>query len=65
MGAPTFAILSEIYFQNLKHNQIYHILTKNNILNYFRYVDDTLSIYVKQIPILIMYQQNLITCIKN
>jgi hypothetical protein len=42
MGAPTLAVLYEIYLQNLKHNQIYHILTKHNILNYFRYVDDTL-----------------------
>jgi hypothetical protein len=45
MRAPTSAALSEIYLQNLENNQIYHILTKHNTLNYFRYVDDTLLIH--------------------
>jgi hypothetical protein len=34
MGAPTKAILSELYLQYLEHNEIYNILTKHSILNY-------------------------------
>jgi hypothetical protein len=45
MGAPTSAVLSEIYLQNLECNKITKILTDNNILGYFRYVDDILIVY--------------------
>jgi hypothetical protein len=45
MGAPTSAILSEIYLQNLECTKIIKILTDNNILGYFRYVDDILIVY--------------------
>jgi hypothetical protein len=44
MGAPTSAIIAEIFLQNLEHNQICNILTKY-IIGYFRYVDDILIIY--------------------
>jgi hypothetical protein len=30
MGAPTSAILAEIYIQNMEHTKIYDILKKNN-----------------------------------
>ena len=45
MGAPTSAILSEIYLQFLENNVIYNILKTHNIVGYFRYVDDILVIY--------------------
>jgi hypothetical protein len=45
MGAPTSAVLSEIYLQNLEYTKIVKILTDNNILAYFRYVDDILIVY--------------------
>jgi hypothetical protein len=45
MGAPTSAILSEIYLQHMEHNNIWSILLKHNITGYFRYVDDILLIY--------------------
>jgi hypothetical protein len=45
MGAPSSAILSEIYLQHLEHTRIVNILTQHNIRGYFRYVDDILVIY--------------------
>jgi hypothetical protein len=45
MGAPTSAILSEIYLQYIEHTLIINTLSSNNILGYFRYVDDILVVY--------------------
>jgi hypothetical protein len=45
MGAPTSAILAEIYMQHMEHKQIYPISIKHKIVGYFRYVEDTLIIY--------------------
>ena len=45
MGAPTSAVLAEVYLQHLEHTKIFKIITQNNILGYFRYVDDILMIY--------------------
>jgi hypothetical protein len=45
MGAPTSAILAEVYIQNMEHTQIYHILKTQKIIAYFRYIDDILIIY--------------------
>jgi hypothetical protein len=45
MGAPTSAILAEIYIQNMEHTQIYDILIKQHIIAYFRYIDDILIVY--------------------
>jgi hypothetical protein len=45
MGAPTSAILAEIFIQYLEHNAIIHTLQKHHILDYYRYVDDILMIY--------------------
>jgi hypothetical protein len=47
MGAPTSSILSEVYLQYLEHNNIINILTKFNIENYNRYVDDIFIMYNK------------------
>jgi hypothetical protein len=47
VGAPTSAIIAETYLQNLEHNQVYNLLTKNKIIGYFRYVDDILIVYDK------------------
>jgi len=45
MGAPTSSVLSEIYLQFMEHNKLYTVLLQNNILGYFRYVDDILIVY--------------------
>jgi hypothetical protein len=45
MGAPTSAILAEIFIQHLEHNDIIKILQKYHIIDYYRYVDDILIIY--------------------
>jgi hypothetical protein len=45
MGAPSSAILAEIYLQSVEHHEIYDILIKNKIKGYFRYVDDILIVY--------------------
>jgi hypothetical protein len=40
MGAPISAILAEIYIQHMEHKQMYPILIKQQIIGYFRYIDD-------------------------
>jgi nucleoside-specific outer membrane channel protein Tsx len=45
MGAPTSAILAEIFMQHHEHNHIVNILQKHNIIDYYRYVDDILIVY--------------------
>jgi hypothetical protein len=45
MGAPTSAILAEIFIQYLEYNDILKALQKHHILDYHRYVDDILIIY--------------------
>jgi hypothetical protein len=45
MGAPTSAILSEIYMPFLQNNVLNNILKTNNIKSYFRYVDYIFIIY--------------------
>jgi hypothetical protein len=49
MGAPSSAILFEIYLQHLKHTEIINILIQNNIFGYFRYVDDILIAHNKEL----------------
>jgi hypothetical protein len=45
MGAPTSAILAEIFLQHLEHNSIIQTLQKHHILDYYRYADDILIVY--------------------
>jgi hypothetical protein len=45
MGAPTSSIFSEMFIQFTEHTEIIDILTRNQILGYFRYVDDVLLVY--------------------
>jgi hypothetical protein len=45
MGAPTSAILAEIFLQHQAHNHIVDILQKHNVIDYYRYVNDILIIY--------------------
>jgi hypothetical protein len=45
MGAPISAILSEVFLQYMEYMFIYNILKQNNVLGYFRYVDNCLIIY--------------------
>jgi hypothetical protein len=47
MGAPSSAVLAEIYLQFIKCKNVYDILLKHKILGYYRYVDDILLIYRK------------------
>jgi hypothetical protein len=49
MGAPFSPILAETYIQNIEHNIIISILQNYKILGYYRYVDDILLVYNKQI----------------
>jgi hypothetical protein len=48
MGAPTLSILAETYIQHIEHKQIYQTLIKQQIITYFRYVDDILMIYYQR-----------------
>jgi phosphomannomutase len=45
MGAPTSAILAEVFIQYLEHTTIIDILKKFQIIGYYRYVDDILISY--------------------
>ena len=45
MGSPSSAVLSEVYLQHLGHTEIIKIITENNIVGYFRNVDDILIVY--------------------
>jgi hypothetical protein len=49
MGALFSPILAETYIQNIEHNIIINILQNYKILGYYRYVDDILLAYNKQI----------------
>jgi hypothetical protein len=48
MGAPTSAILAEVYIQFLEYTKIANILKKYQIVDYHRYLDDILIIYNAQ-----------------
>jgi hypothetical protein len=45
MGAPSSAILAEIYLQYIESINICDIFQKHNVIGYFRYVDDILLVY--------------------
>jgi hypothetical protein len=45
MGSPTSSIFSEIFLQYIENTNILDIPLQNNIIGYFRYVDDILIIY--------------------
>jgi len=45
MGSPTPSVLSEIYLQFMESTKLYNILLQNNVLGYFRYVDNILIVY--------------------
>jgi hypothetical protein len=51
VGAPMSAILAETFIQYLEHTIIYQILNRNQIIDYYRYVDDILIIYNGQCKI--------------
>jgi hypothetical protein len=40
MGAPTSAILAETFIQHMECKHIYAILKTQEIITYYRYVDD-------------------------
>jgi hypothetical protein len=45
MGAPTSAILAEVFIQYFEHTTVIDILKKFQIIDYYRYIDDILIIY--------------------
>ena len=47
MGSPTSSVFSEMYFQYKESTENFDTLICNNIMGYFRYVDDTLVVYDK------------------
>jgi hypothetical protein len=55
MGAPTSAILAEVFLQYLEHRVIAEILNKHQITGYHRYVDNILIIYNTQKRILLIH----------
>jgi hypothetical protein len=40
MGAPSSSVLAETYIQHMEHKQMHPILIEQQIIAYFRYVDD-------------------------
>jgi hypothetical protein len=44
MDAPTSSILAGTYIQHMEHKHIYPTLRKQQIITYFRYVDEILII---------------------
>jgi hypothetical protein len=40
MGAPTSEVLAEIFIQHMEHKHLYLILKTQEIIAYYRYVDD-------------------------
>ena len=46
MGAPSSSIISELFLQHLEQTKLTHIAQKLKIVNYFRYVDDILIIFL-------------------
>ena len=49
MGFPSSSVFSEICLQYMENTAIFDILVHNNITGYFRYVDDILFAYDKNI----------------
>jgi hypothetical protein len=45
MGTPTSAILAEVCILHLEHMSVVDILSKHQIIDYYRYVNDILIIY--------------------
>jgi hypothetical protein len=45
MGAPTFEILAEIFFQFLEYSGMYYIFKNCKIIGYVKYIDDILIIH--------------------
>jgi hypothetical protein len=45
MGAPTSSIFSELFIQYMEHTLLYDIVTHNQVLGYYWYVDDILLVY--------------------
>jgi hypothetical protein len=44
MGTPSLALLSQIFVHFIESGYIMKLSTKHNILGYFHYVDDILSL---------------------
>jgi hypothetical protein len=49
MGAPTSAILAEVYIQYMEHKELYTVLRICQIFGCFRYVDDIIIIYDRNV----------------
>jgi hypothetical protein len=49
MGVPFSPLPTETYIQNIEHSIIINVLQNYKILGYYRYVDDILFVYNKQL----------------
>jgi len=47
MSSPTSSVFSEMYLQYMESTEILDTLIGNNIMGYFRYVDNILVLYDK------------------
>ena len=45
MGAPSSGLIAEIFLQHIEHSHLIRLTHKHKIINYCRYVDDTLLIF--------------------
>ena len=45
MGAPSSAVIAEIFLKHADNLHLEHLAQKHNTINYFRYVDDILLIF--------------------
>ena len=45
MGAPSSAVIAEIFLKHADNLHLEHLAQKHNITNYFLYVDDILLIF--------------------
>ena len=45
MSAPTSSLTAQFFLQHLQHLHLAHLLNKQKIINYFRYIDNILVIY--------------------
>jgi hypothetical protein len=48
MGAPSSGIILELFLQHLEQTNLPHISQRLKLVNYFRYVDDSLIIFDSQ-----------------
>jgi hypothetical protein len=46
MGAPSSGLIAETFLQNTEHLHLAHLTERHGSINYWRYVDDILLIFL-------------------